>query len=135
MVKKTTCTGIVRVFKPMKIGLTCNVIEEEKQLFLGDKKINDVFRELLGISIKMKIRETSGRVKYKSRGYRDSYYYGVVEDGNELFFENGGSRVRPTDVFHKYIGQEIDIDIKFHPPRLWLLLPQVEDNGCGCCCD
>ncbi len=131
MMQKYT-KGIVRSFKDMRVELTGKVTDEGNQLLLENKKINDIFRELLGNDIEMKIRETKNRDRKWS--FCNRYNYGVIEDGkleHNLFFENGGGRRSVTDTFRRFIGREIDIKIEWHPPHLRLLRTHFDDD---CCC-
>ncbi len=124
--------GIVMSFREMQVKLTGKVTDDGNHLLLEDKKINDIFRELLGNDIEMKIRKTENRDRKWS--FCNTYNYGVIEAGKPettLFFENGSGRRSVTDTFRRFIGQEIDIKIEWHPPNLRLLRTHIEDD---CCC-
>lgn len=133
----TTTQGVVRYLKEMQIGLTGTVTEKDGELFLKNKRLEDLFRELLGRFVNLQIRYSIHR-KHKRGSYcQHNVSWVLVEDGGKLFFEigggieNGGSRKSIKDIFQRFIGEEIDIDIK-DIPKLWLLLPEPLS---GCCCD
>lgn len=127
MAKKST--DLVQYCKHLKIGLRGTVTERNtQQLFLKNKRLDDLFKELMGETIHLKIKEDNGS--------ENSKYYFKILQGDELlqpgiFFENGSGKFSIKDIFQEYIGKKIDIAIDVQP-KLWHLLTGTD---CGCCCD
>lgn len=122
--------GIVTTLKPMIIGLRGNVTGNKTEQFLANdlerKNIKNMFRELLGWDIHMQIIEIG-------QGRKDKYFCRVVEEKNNLFFEDGNGKRSIADIFNKHIGKEIDIKITIHLPLI--IISKYSEDSCGSCCE